>query len=140
MKVFLDTNVWIDFAGERMPFYDMACGVLSLADAGKAHLALSTLSIINANYVCCERSGIPLHILKNKLEQLRDIITVTPITEEDISNSYNSGWSDFEDGVQYSSALRWGADCIVTRNKKDFFDAAIPVLTPQELLEQVGNE
>ena len=39
---------------------------------------------------------------------------------------------DFEDALQYFSAKEAGADCIITRNKKDFYFSDIFVLEPIE--------
>ena len=44
-------------------------------------------------------------------------------------------WDDFEDAVQYVTAIRIKADCIVTRNVKDYHDCSIPVITPAELMQ-----
>ena len=44
---------------------------------------------------------------------------------------------DFEDAIQYISAKSIGADCIVTRNVKDFPFPGLPVITPQEFLNQI---
>jgi len=41
---------------------------------------------------------------------------------------------NFEDGLQYQCALEESVDCIITRNKKDFFGSKIPVYTPDEFL------
>jgi hypothetical protein len=47
---------------------------------------------------------------------------------------------DFEDGIQYQSALRVGCKSIISRNKKDFPDTPIiTVLTPEEFLEREGE-
>ena len=46
---------------------------------------------------------------------------------------------DFEDALQYFSAVQAGADCIVTRNIKDFDFSTIKVLTPNEFLAQYMN-
>jgi hypothetical protein len=42
---------------------------------------------------------------------------------------------DFEDAMQYYSALREQADVIITRNKDDYAAAQIPVYEPQEFLD-----
>jgi predicted nucleic acid-binding protein len=46
----------------------------------------------------------------------------------------NDEFSDFEDGLQYYSALENNVDIILTRNKKDFKNSKIPVLTAKEYL------
>jgi len=41
---------------------------------------------------------------------------------------------DFEDGLQYYSAIENSVDIIITRNKKDFKRSKLPVLTAKEFL------
>lgn len=45
--------------------------------------------------------------------------------------------NDYEDAILMTSAVRAGADCIVTRNVGDFSGAKIPVYTPDTLLEML---
>ena len=47
----------------------------------------------------------------------------------------SSDWKDYEDATQYATALKIEADCIVTRNKKDFSKSSLPVYTPGELFD-----
>ncbi|MBQ8956989.1 MAG: hypothetical protein IJ057_00585 [Bacteroidales bacterium] len=48
-------------------------------------------------------------------------------------------FTDFEDAMQYFSEKKWGADMIITRNKKDFQKSQLPVYEPKEYLEMVRN-
>lgn len=41
---------------------------------------------------------------------------------------------NFEDSLQYFSALKSECSILITRNGKDFKDAQIPVMTPDEYL------
>lgn len=43
---------------------------------------------------------------------------------------------DFEDALQYYTAKENGVDCIITRNKKDFYFSDFPVYTPEEFLSE----
>ena len=49
--------------------------------------------------------------------------------------SLASNFPDFEDAIQYYTALENEIECIITRNKKDFINASIPLLTAKEYLE-----
>lgn len=51
----------------------------------------------------------------------------------------SSDWKDYEDATQNATALKAEADCIVTRNKKDFSESSLPVYTPAELLELLSS-
>jgi hypothetical protein len=41
-------------------------------------------------------------------------------------------WKDYEDSIQYITALSIDADVIITRNKKDFEKSTIPAKLPSE--------
>lgn len=135
MKVFLDTNVWIDFLLERQPSYAYAASILSLAVDGKCQVCISSLTAANAHYICHERAKMPLKMLRKKIEALKDWAHICDIVSEDIYNSYSNMWEDFEDGVQFYSALLAGADYIVTRNVKDYAMSTIPTCTPSEFIK-----
>ena len=137
MKVFLDTNVWIDFLLERQPRYTLAASILSLAVEGMCNVYISSLTVVNAHYICHDRAKMPLKMLLKKIHALKKWVHICDIVSEDIYNSYSNEWEDFEDGVQYYSALRVGADCIITGNVKDFSLSAIPVSTPSEFLRTI---
>ena len=132
MKLFLDTNVLIDFIMERPLFYDPAAMIVSYAFEKKVSICVSTLSIVTANFICVERCKMPIDIFRRKIDFLRAFIEVCSVDSSDIYHSYDAGWKDFEDGVQYYSALRSGSDYLVTRNSKDFEESAIKVVSTEE--------
>ena len=51
MKVFLDTNVIIDFYAQRESFFRPAAIIVDLAMRGNIELCVSSLSFVNAFYV-----------------------------------------------------------------------------------------
>ena len=53
-----------------------------------------------------------------------------------VDDALASSFVDYEDALQYYSALSKNVDVIVTRNIKDFQYSKIPVLTPDEYLLQ----
>ena len=69
------------------------------------------------------------------METLYSLVEVLPTEESAIFLSIRSEFHDFEDAVQYYTALAGNADVIVTRNLKDYTKSTIPVLTPSELLK-----
>ena len=50
-KIFLDTNIVIDFLGEREHFYEAAAKILTLADRKKIKIFTSPTAISNAYYL-----------------------------------------------------------------------------------------
>lgn len=132
MKLFLDTNVLIDFILERPTFYLPTAMIISYAVEGKIELAVSSMSVVTANFICVERSKMPEETFRLKLDFLREYMVVTSVDSADVYQSYDARWKDFEDGVQYASAMRWGADYVITRNVKDFEEAHGKIITPDE--------
>ena len=137
MKVFMDTNVWIDFILERSSYYNEAASVLSLACDGLFEVCISSLTVVNAYYVCVERAGMDAAIVKSKTLALADIVEICGVGETDIMRAYSEEWTDFEDAVQHASALNAYATCIITRNKADFSLSLIPVYSPKEFLGKI---
>ncbi len=68
------------------------------------------------------------------LEKIRIVFSVSTVDEENIDLSLTSEFKDFEDAVQYYSAVSSKVDYVITRNKKDFLTSKIPVPTPEEFL------
>ena len=135
MKLFLDTNVLIDFILERQPFYQAAAMIISYAVEDKIQICASFLSFVTTNFICIERCKMPIEIFRNKINFLREFIDITSVDKTDIYNSYDSLWKDFEDGVQYYSAKRANVDYIVTRNTKDFEKNDIKAISLDETIK-----
>lgn len=136
MKVFLDTNVLIDYVCKRENFYERACILFDLAHTKQIEMSISTLSFINAYYVGL-RYKRAADELRAGLLQIQTFVTVSNLDNEMLKKSLLQGVKDVEDAAQYYSALSVSADGIVTRNKKDFAFSSIPVYTPEELLAKI---
>ena len=139
MKIFLDANVLIDFMSERLPHYLEAATIFTLAVERKCSIAVSSLSMVTSNYICCDRCNMPLSDWKKKVNIMKSFVEVCPVDSEDIFLSCNSDWSDYEDNVQYEVAKRYSCDVIVTRNPRDFIKSDIPALTPGEVIEIIDK-
>ena len=57
-----------------------------------------------------------------------------------VDEAIASRFSDFEDAMQYYSAIRERADAIITRNSSDFDAAQIEVYEPQRFLDMLAKE
>ena len=139
MKLFLDANVLIDFMSERLPPYLEAATIFTLAVEHKCTIAVSSLSMVTSNFICCDRCNMPLSDWKKKVNIMKSFVEVCPVDSEDIFLSCDSDWSDYEDNVQYEVANRYSCDVIVTRNPRDFIKSDIPVLTPDEVIEIIDK-
>ena len=131
-KVFLDTNIIIDYLSNRKPFGEDALRIFSLPPL-QCQLCISALSFTTIFYVL--RKHFNRSELLEMLNSLKLLVEVLPTDEDVISSSLQSDFSDFEDAVQYHTALYGNASFIITRNTKDFGQSTIPVYTPSEFLQ-----
>jgi predicted nucleic acid-binding protein len=135
MKLFFDTNVILDFLGERDPFYLSAARIATLADKRKLRIVASALSYGTISYFLTKYYGHDKTI--DKLRKFKVITEICELDEIIIEKALNSDFPDFEDSLQYFSALRTECDIIITRNGKDFKKSEIPVMTPDEFLNSI---
>lgn len=136
MKVFLDTNVIIDVIQNRTDFVEMSSKVLQLGLAGECQLCASDITFTTVSFYA--RKHRTIEQLYDVMQSLRDFIDVAPSGKIAIDWALRQKSHDFEDAVQYYSALRSGVDYIVSRNVRDYPFNDIPVLTPLEFLAEMG--
>ena len=135
-SLFLDTNIVIDLLAQREPFYRYAAQLFSLADKMELQLCVSALTFANTNYILLrERKPEEARLI---LRKLKLIVKVLSLDDKIIGLSLNdSDFNDYEDALQYYSALENGGDIIITRNLKDFQKSKIPVLTAEQFLQRL---
>ena len=132
-KLLIDTNIVLDLLGRRVPFYSEAAGLFSLSDKKHVSVSISSLSLINTHYI--------LRKIKSEQEARRIIRTFKvlvhefPLYSKITDLALNSDFNDFEDAIQYYTALENGQDMIITRNIADFKTSSIPVMTADEFIK-----
>lgn len=133
-KLFLDTNIIIDLLSERQPFYTEAALIFSLADKKELELSVSALSFATTNYILLQSKK--SEEAKQILRKLKLIVKILSLDDKIVELALNDGdFKDFEDGLQYYTALENGHDSIITRNLKDFKKSRIPVMTADQYLQ-----
>ena len=69
------------------------------------------------------------------LRDLESLIETVDVTKQIISKSLHSDFKDYEDSIQYYTAIsNKKITAIVTRNVKDYRKATIKVLTPETFI------
>lgn len=139
MKVFIDTNILIDFLAARQPFAEDAVALFQLADNGEIELMVSDLTIINTIYIL-RRMQYGLSDIYDSLDAIRPLLTITSMGAAIIDCCLQHRSDDFEDEVQYLSAVDANADYILTRNKKDFDFGDSAVMTSAEFFKEQNIE
>ncbi len=135
-KVFVDTNIVIDLLARRAPFFEEAAELFSLADKKQVELSVSSLTIANTSYVLLRQMD--SNKAKSVLRKLRLILKVLPLDDKIIGLALNDEtFSDFEDGLQYFTAIEHEQDLIITRNLKDFKNSKLPIMTAKQFIETI---
>lgn len=131
-QIFVDTNILIDLLANRMPFSKFAIQLFDLAEKKEVKLYTSSHTFATTHYLL--KKHIAEKELRELLFSLLDYIELIAIDTSIIKKSLLSNHRDFEDAIQIVAASSIaGLDFIVTRNLKDFKDAGITVLPPDEV-------
>lgn len=134
-RLFLDTNVILDLLGEREPYYDSIAKLVTLGDKNVLTLVVSPISFATINYFLSKFES--AQIAKEKLRKFKIICEVCKIDEHIIEKGLNSSFADFEDALQYFSAVDANCEIIITRNSKVFKQSLLPVMTAAEYLHSI---
>jgi len=131
-KILVDTNIVIDLLSKRKEFYEAASRLFTLSDNKEVKLAISSLTFANIFYLLSKE----LNPKKAKeiLRKFKLLVKVLPMDDKIIDLSLNSDFKDFEDAIQYYTALENKLEIIITRNLKDFKLSKIPVMTADDFL------
>ncbi|TDO19519.1 PIN domain-containing protein [Pedobacter duraquae] len=137
--IFMDTNVVIDFLANRQPFSLDAARLFNMAVEGRIKIYISAVSYNNIYYVL--RQSLTNNATIKLLESLADITEITDVNDQVIRQSLKTDFKDYEDAIQYNSALTIpNVDFIVTSNTKDFKKSRLPVLTSIEAIALLSSE
>lgn len=134
-RLFLDTNIVIDLLDKRMPFCKDAAKLFAEAYHKRVQLIISPTTYATASYLLGRHNS--LEEVRNLLANLRRLTSVSTEDEHVVDNAIASKFADFEDAMQYYSALNAKADIIITRNLKDFAESQIPVMTAEDYFESL---
>ena len=134
-RIFLDTNVILDLLAKRIPFFDSIARLATLADQKKLILVASPLSFTTVDYVLNKYES--SESVLSKLRKFKIICEVCEVNEETVEKGLNSNFKDFEDSIQFYTALQSDCSIIITRNGKDFKSSTIPIMTAEEYLSSI---
>lgn len=137
MKIMCDTNVIIDVLMEREAFVEDSCKVLSLCEEHKIDGFISASSVTDIYYLVRKYTH-STDLAYKAVGKMLEIVKVCSVTNNDVLTAFQRKAKDFEDWLVATCAKSIRCDYIVTRNKKDFEEFDIPLLTPTELLEQLS--
>jgi predicted nucleic acid-binding protein len=138
-QIFIDTNVIIDFLADKKPFSDYAAILFQLAKENKIKVHISAISFNNTYYilrkVASHKKALSL------ISIIEEYVGIQETNRSIIRKAIKSNFNDFEDAIQYFSAVQIGKiDIITTRDLKDFKKSDLPVLSPETTVKLLMKE
>lgn len=131
-KIFLDTDVILDLIMEREPHHISSAMIFELAKQKEIMLHTSAVCFTNIFYIF--RKIASANKAKTVINSLLLYISILDVNSYIVTSSLNSKFNDFEDAVQYFTAVNGNMNIFITRNISDYVMNDIPVMTPKEFL------
>ncbi len=138
-KVFVDTNVLIDYLIPSRPFHQVAKDLFGLIFSSRVEAAVSTQSILDAGYVVRKNPGFSREAFRSTVLYMMSRINVDSIGYFDIKDAMKDPHEDLEDNAQVAFAYSQACDFLIT-NDKTFLAREVPrpmqVMTPQDFVNR----
>lgn len=150
MRVFIDTNIILDYFMHREGFAD-AESLLKTLRKRKVEMMMSvggfyTMHFVILKYLHKERGLTGEECLSNLRGVLRLILNLFIVAEHDndslMKGITDEAFKDLEDSCQYQLAQKSGCTALITFNTADFAKAeesGVRVMSPSEFLRKVFN-
>lgn len=133
MSVLIDTNILLDVALKREPFYQASALALTKA-RGHGDTLLCATSVTSLHYFLRQKQGEAG--ARSFLDQSLRAMTVAKVEKSTLQAALSSPMTDFEDGVIAHAAQACAVRLILTRNPKDFIKSPVPAISPEDYLKQ----
>jgi predicted nucleic acid-binding protein len=135
MKIFLDANILVAVLNKEYPLFSNAARILSLSGGKDFEVFTSPICLAIAFYFAEKKSGTAS--ARKKIALLVSHINVSPTNKEAVLKTVsNKKIIDFEDGLEYYSALESGCQSIVTEDQSDFHFSEIEVISCRGFLDK----
>jgi predicted nucleic acid-binding protein len=138
VRVLIDTNIVLDFLLQREPFFQDAELLFQAIDAGQLIGYVTATTLTDIFYISRKHTR-SIDRARQAVSETLTAMVICPIDRTVLESAFNSGLVDFEDAVQIFGAVAQGLDAILTRDNKGFLSSPIPVLSVQDLLQQLGK-
>lgn len=136
MRVFLDANVLVSVLNKEYPLFPYSARILSLADQPNYQLFTTPICLAIAFYFAEKKCGTVQ--AKKKIELLSSKLHISSVNSDTVSQALeNPRVTDFEDGLEYFSALQHSCQAIITEDSDGFYFSEIPVYDCRKFLDEV---
>jgi predicted nucleic acid-binding protein len=124
---------------QREPFFQDAELLFQSIDAGQV-IGYTTATTLTDIFYISRKHTRSVERARQAVSETLTVMAICPIDRAVLESAFNSGLVDFEDAVQIFGAVAQGLDAILTRDNKGFLSSPIPVLSIQDLLQQLGTQ
>ena len=131
-KVFIDTDIILDVALAREPFFSASKIILAMAENNIIIGTVSSNCVANIYYILRKVGGDSK--ARKFISHIVKYITVITINHQNVLDALKSKFVDFEDALQHYSAAENRCEYIITRNTADYKTSKINVLLPEEFV------
>ena len=135
MRLLIDTNIVLDVLLKREPHFKNSAAGWKLCETDRAEGYITTLSFANLVYIM--RKELSPTQIQDVLNRMQLIFRFADFTASSLLQAAELQWDDLEDAVQSVIAEQINADCIITRNVRDFRNSKITAFTPAEFLARI---
>jgi predicted nucleic acid-binding protein len=102
-RVFIDTNVVLDFLLEREPFVEDAVKLFAKIDAGEIIGFIAATTITNIYYIIRKAAGVK--VAQDAISQILTDLHICTVDRNILEAAVALNFQDFEDAVQYACAI-----------------------------------
>jgi predicted nucleic acid-binding protein len=127
-KIFIGTDIFLDVALARKPFFEASRIVLALAENNIIYANTSSNCIANIYYILRKTGGD--NDARVFISKLLNYISIIPIDHQDVIEALKSKFIDFEDALQNESAVKHQCEYIITRNTEDYKTSDLTISLP----------
>ena len=136
-RVFIDTNVLVDWLTQRQPFAEHSTKIVELVERRLVTGVVNPLVLTNTYYVTA--TYLDKKTTHQLLADLTAIFEIVDVTKEHVLNAIKDQNADFEDEVHIQTMAENEVQIVVTRNKKDFNREFLRTFTPAEYVASLRN-
>ncbi|MCT7506226.1 PIN domain-containing protein [Aliarcobacter cryaerophilus] len=130
MKIFVDTNIFLDLILKREKFHD-ALLIFNAIEKKLFEGIILDITILNIDYIAKKQ----VKNIKDFIKIINSSFSIVGISNEMISKALEIENNDFEDTLQYFGAK--SADCeYVITNDKSFYKADLKTISSSEFIEK----
>lgn len=133
MKIFVDTNILLDVLTKREPFYEHSAIIWSLVEERIVEGYISAISVNNVFYISKKLKD--LKYAQELVDKLLKDFHIIAVDYEILKLSRTLPDRDYEDLIQYFSAIKSESPYLITRNTKDFPETGLEILAPKTFLD-----